>query len=219
MKRNLRYIDLSWTLDTDVLVYPGDPAFVVQGTRNPDEDGFSLKSITSAMHVGTHLDAPSHYLAKGGTVEAIPLEKTLGYVNKLTIKPVKGVISTEAIKNQYLQAKEHFAKIVICSGFSSERFKPTYFTDFPSFEPSLFEFLSANQIELFGVDMPSVKYTLGGAASMHHDLLSKQIVIVENLINLEATDDVFFLMAAPLKIAKMDGSFIRAIAINGPITF
>ncbi len=213
MKRNLRYIDLSWTVGPDVLVYPGDPAFVVSGIRNPDSDGFSLKSIISAMHVGTHLDAPSHYLAKGGTVELIPLEKTLGYTNKVTIQPVDGVIKTASIKELYLQSTKQTTKIVICSGFSTERFKPTYFTDFPSFEPSLGEFLMDYHIELFGVDMPSVKYTQGGASAMHADLLSKEIVIVENLINLEQTDPVFFLMAAPLKIAKMDGSFIRAVAI------
>lgn len=219
MKNSPQIIDLSWELSDKTPVYPGDPVINVSGERLKDSDGFSLKTLTTAMHVGTHLDAPSHYLASGSSVESIPLDKTIGFATKIKVSLHDNLIKTEEIDMAYHNAYQKHSKIVIETGFSNECDTPEYFQSFPAFEPSIIDFLLDNQIELIGVDMPSVRFFKSGSAEAHHAILGHDIVIVENLINLDKLDDEFFLLCQPLKLSGFDGSLIRAVGINRWKTF
>ncbi len=219
MRNNLQVIDLSWTIDEDMPIYPGDPALKVSGGRLDQEDGFSLKTLSSAMHVGTHLDAPSHFLGTGGDILSIPLEDTLGLATKLKITPTNQVIKTEDLAKMYELSSRKHPMIVIDSGYARNKDRPDYFTEYPSFEASLTGFLKDESITLIGLDMPSIRYRDGGGARAHQELLGEKIVIVENLTNLEQVDDEFLLIALPLKLAGFDGSMIRAVAINRWKTF
>jgi arylformamidase len=220
MKRNNpQVIDLSWTICEDMPIYPGDPALKISGGRTDQADGFSLKTLLSAMHVGTHLDAPSHFLGSGGDILSIPLEDTLGLATKLRITPTGQVIRTEDLAKMYELSPQKHRMIVIDSGYAHHKNRPDYFTEYPSFEASLTDFMKEKSISLIGLDMPSIRYSDGGGARAHQELLGEKIVIVENLTNLELVDDEFLLIALPLKLAGFDGSMIRAVAINRWKTF
>ena len=219
MKNNPEFIDLSWDIHEGMPIYPNDPLLKVEGGRKNEEDGFSLKKLSTAMHVGTHLDAPSHYLKAGLSVESIGLEKTIGFATKLKVDIIDNVIKTDDLDMCYHNAYRKHSKIVIETGYSTQRNKLDYFDSFPAFEPSLTEFLVENGIELIGLDMPSIRFVKTGAAEAHRSLLRNQIVIVENLMNLALLDDEFFLLCQPLKLIGFDGSMIRAVGINRWKTF
>src|SRR6266702_2051694 len=65
-------IDLSQPLDWNVPVYPGDPPFSSQQSCTVDKDGYSVHALSCSSHVGTHIDAPSHFIADGATIDQIP---------------------------------------------------------------------------------------------------------------------------------------------------
>lgn len=219
MKHKSQIIDLSWTISSDMPIYPGDPLLKIEGGSHRFEDGFSLKTLKTAMHVGTHLDAPSHFLVKGGDVANIPLEQTFGFATKLSVEPINQVILTKNLEKAYNQMEKKHLKIVIDCGYAKKRNELDYYYALPNFEPSLTDFLLKYKIELIGLDMPTIQYTEGGGARAHQELLENRIIIVENLINLEKVDQEFFLMAIPLKLEGFDGSMIRAVAINHLKTF
>ncbi len=219
MKNNPQIIDLSWDVSETMPIYPGDPFIKVEGGRKNTNDGFSLKRLSTAMHVGTHLDAPSHYLGEGSNVEAIPLEKTIGFATKLKVSIIDNVIKTEDLDMCYHNAYQKHPKIAIETGYSNQRNSNDYFQSFPAFESSLTDFLVENGIELIGLDMPSIRFEKTGAAEAHKALLTENIVIVENLINLNLLDDEFFILCQPLKLVGFDGSMIRAVGINRIKTF
>jgi len=212
MKNKL--IDLSWTVSSSTEVYPGDSPVVIELIKTVKNDGYQLKRLIAGMHVGTHLDAPSHFLESGKDVSMIPLEKVIGLATKITIKAVNGILMTHLIQQAYLNAPSQEAKLLIDSGYQSRVGKIDYFTSIYGFEPSILAFLQLYEIELIGVDMPSVKYGHDDFVSIHHDLLSNDIVIVENLIHLDQVDPVCTFFAMPLKLEGFDGSMIRAIAMN-----
>ena len=113
MKNSPQIIDLSWEISEKMPVYPGDPFVMVQGDRSSLNNGFSLKVLTTCMHAGTHLDAPSHYLATGDTVESIPLDKTIGFATKIKVDIINNCIKTEDIDMGYHNSYRKHNKIVI----------------------------------------------------------------------------------------------------------
>ena len=66
-------IDLTQPLDAEVHVYPGDPPFSCRQFYTVPSDGCSVHAISCSSHVGTHIDAPSHFLVNGATVDQLPL--------------------------------------------------------------------------------------------------------------------------------------------------
>jgi kynurenine formamidase len=66
-------IDLTQPFDSKVPVYPGDPSFSCRQSHTVPRDGYSVHALSCSSHVGTHLDAPSHFLADGATVDQLPL--------------------------------------------------------------------------------------------------------------------------------------------------
>lgn len=57
-----RIIDISFDIESDMKVYPGDPEVRITEVANVMEDGFSVRKIEMNTHAGTHIDFPSHFL-------------------------------------------------------------------------------------------------------------------------------------------------------------
>ena len=76
---NLIY-DISKTIRQGMEVYEGDPEVRIEEVFTVAKDGFSLREIRMNTHTGTHLDAPSHFVAKGDTVDKLDLELFFGQV-------------------------------------------------------------------------------------------------------------------------------------------
>jgi len=209
-----RWIDCSRTVFAKMPVYPGDPEVTITPGHTVKKDGFNLSRFTSAMHVGTHLDAPLHFIENGEDVAQIPLEKMIGMANLIRVIPEKGMIKTEAIRSAYRALPEKHPRLLLETGWEAKFGSADFFLDFPGFEPDIIDFFNEHQIVLLGTDLPSVKFGMNDQKSAHIELLQKKIVIVENLVHLAELSDVFFFSCLPLKIAGMDGSMVRAVARN-----
>lgn len=213
--KNKEIVDLTRVLSHATPVYPGDPPFQTSDALVHAPVGFNLKTVTTAMHVGTHLDAPRHYFAKGDGVDLIPLEACVGRAVLLKVVPIDGIVRTADLEDAWNRLSVKRPRVLLSTGWESTFGDPAYFASHPGFEPSLFAFLKERGVVLLGVDMPSVKYGASDNATCHADLLGAKIVIVESLWNLGSLPDEFFLSAAPLKMEGIDGSPIRAYAIVG----
>jgi len=209
-----KWIDLTRTVTAEMPVYPGDPNVEITPVHTVEEDGFNLSLFSAAMHAGTHLDAPRHFLKNGDDVAQIPIEKTIGMANCIHIIPENGILKTEAIRIAYDALVEKQSRLLLETGWEAKSGTREYFTDFPGFEPDIIRFLDENHIVLLGTDLPSVKFGRADQLSAHTALLEKKIVIVENLVCLSEVSKVCFLSCLPLKIAGMDGSMVRAVAWN-----
>jgi kynurenine formamidase len=65
-------IDLTQSLNSNVPVYPGDPPLRFQQSCTVPGDGYSVHALSCSSHAGTHIDAPSHFLADGATIDQLP---------------------------------------------------------------------------------------------------------------------------------------------------
>ena len=65
-------IDLTHPLSADFPVYPGYRPFSAEITATLENPGTRSRVVSFEEHVGTHIDAPSHFIDAGGDVATIP---------------------------------------------------------------------------------------------------------------------------------------------------
>ncbi|HSH74342.1 MAG TPA: cyclase family protein [Longimicrobiales bacterium] len=70
----MKIYDLSQPLNQDVFFWPYYPPFEVKYIKRKPEHGVNAQYIQTSNHMGTHLDAPRHFVTDGMTIDEIPLD-------------------------------------------------------------------------------------------------------------------------------------------------
>lgn len=74
----MKLYDLSQPLNQDAPFWPYYPPFEVKYIKRKAEHGVNAQYIMTSNHMGTHLDAPRHFVTGGMTIDQIPLEWLYG---------------------------------------------------------------------------------------------------------------------------------------------
>ncbi len=200
------YIDLSHIINEDTAVYPGDDKIKLYQNKFINKHKYNDSKLETGMHVGTHIDAPSHLTNNNIYISDYPIDKFIGDGVLLDVRN-ENIIR---MKDKYLEAVKDGDIVLLYTGFSKDFGSENYFENHPIIEKQLAEFFISKNIKMIGLDFPSPdNYPF----EIHTMLLSNNILILENLVNLENLSeiDVFEIMAFPLKI-KAEGSPIRVVA-------
>ncbi len=164
-------------------------------------------------HQGTHLDAMSHFVEGGRTIEAMPLDWFCGPARVLRLpKAAREEITAEDFA-RHEAALTPGSRILVATGWEREFGTEKYFTDFPSITQEAARYLASRKLRMIGMDLPTPGRDY---FEIHHILLAPEIemVIVESLANLaELPDGEFTFIGFPLQLAGLDGSPIRAVAV------
>ena len=79
MSKKIKIYDISMTLYNGMLTYPKDVPYQRTRQRDLDKgDSSNVSVFETTAHVGTHVDAPLHYLVDGYGTDKIPLEQLYG---------------------------------------------------------------------------------------------------------------------------------------------
>jgi len=70
--------DLSQPLNQECSFWPYYPPFEVKYIKRKAEHGVNAQYIQTSNHMGTHLDAPRHFVTSGMTIDQIPVEWLCG---------------------------------------------------------------------------------------------------------------------------------------------
>ena len=209
---------MSRIVDLTLAMHPAMQGVEFEPNTKIAKEGWNTTTLHLYSHAGTHLDAPSHFVDQGGTLEALPLEKCVGpaLIIDLTFLKPRDLITVEHLK-PHVSKIGPGARLLFKTGWSTHADRSDYRTHFPRVSLALARWLAEKKIVLLGVESHSVadvndKEEL---TTVHRALLQAEIVIVEGLANLEALrqNEVTFI-ALPLKLEGGDGSPVRAIAIE-----
>lgn len=205
----MKVFDISRTLSPETAVWPGDQAFT-RGWNETIEGGslVNLGWMQTSLHAGTHADAPFRYQPDGARMADVPLELFVGEALVVDVGEAgsigpEHVASIEDLPPRVLFRSRH-------SRTPDAQWDPT----FPHIEPPLAETLAARGVMLLGTDAPSVDPFGGDSIPAHHALGRSGIYILENLQLQDVEPGRYLLVAAPLKLAEMDGSPVRALLIR-----
>jgi arylformamidase len=214
----VKITDLTQLLNEKMLVYPdtATPAFDI--TNVVDKHGYREHLISMLSHTGTHIDAPSHILQDGRSLDQFPVDKFVGSAMVIDCR------SRNEISLEYLQTLESNIAgvdfILFFTGWQNKWNTSAYFEDCPI--PTKEAALWLSRFELKGIGFDAFSIDKIGSATVvneetlpnHHIFLRKEILLIENLTNLEKLPDSHFtFQCLPLKVESADGSPIRAVAI------
>ena len=206
--------DISLTISPTLPTWPGDPGLILEQFEAMDQGAHvNVTHMSSSVHLGTHVDAPHHFLNDGRTIESLPLDVLTGpcYVTQLP----DGI---DAITAEVLDRTEITADMKrILFGTSNSHFwakgETKFHEEFVAITEDGAEWLVERGVQLVGVDYLSVA-PFGDSEPTHKVLLKAGVVVVEGL-NLSMVMRGFYeLYCLPLKIAGSDGAPARAILVQ-----
>ena len=180
-------------------VYPGDPKPSFKRVVAIDKaDEYNMSTLSMCVHNGTHIDAPFHFLNDGNTVEQIPLEY---FVDNCYVVQRDGELTASDAESIMVEAKEHDAaeRILIGGNVTVTAEAAKVFAD------KAIKLIGNEGVSIGPVDAPM---------EVHKILLSANVVLLEGIVLKDVPEGVYFLNAAPLNLAKLDGSPCRAYLIK-----
>ncbi len=187
-------------------IYEGDPRPEKKTIYSiKTGDLYNLTAFSMCAHNGTHIDAPYHFFEDGKTVDALPLDKTIGLCY---VAEFNGVLSSADAKNIYARAfdvdKEAAKRLLLKGNAVVSAEAASFFAD--------------KKIELIGNEARTVG-PIDAPMEVHKILLSQDVALLEGIRLDKVPEGVYFLSAAPLSLNGADGAPCRAILISDVLCY
>lgn len=159
--------DLSQPLNQDAPFWPFYPPFEVKYIKRKSEHGVNAQYIMTSNHMGTHLDAPRHFVTAGKTIDELPLDWLYGPGVIVDISAEMSEL--ELFTPEQLESKAQIEDgdiLYIHTGwhrhgqFGEAPDEEKYIQRHPGPHYSLVEWLLDKKIHLWGVDMISTDHPM-----------------------------------------------------------
>lgn len=207
-------IDLSQSINSETKMFPGSPQVAFLKWAKYDIDGYDLETMFLSTHTGTHMDAPSHFVKDGDSVDKLDINRFFMKNAYLFNIPKKSneLITVNDIQNIGVDINEGDT-LIFSTGWENKIDSKSYVTTNPGLSKEAAIYLSLKKINAVGIDGPSIDAG-NNNFTVHEILLKNNIIIIENLCNLNKIDkENFIFIACPLKLSNATGSPIRALAM------
>jgi arylformamidase len=209
----MNILDISPLLSERIGVWPGDVPFSrrvacsIEGGSNID-----LSSITTTVHVGAHVDAPSHYRAGGEAIATRPLARYVGPCQVIRVDVARG----GRVGPEHVREPFRAPRVLFRTGTypHADRFD----TDFASLSPALVDAVHAAGGVLVGIDTPSIDPFADNVLEAHQAVARHDLSILEGVVLDHVEPGLYTLVALPLRIEGADASPVRAVLIRGLVT-
>ncbi|MFT4977277.1 MAG: arylformamidase [Myxococcota bacterium] len=201
-------IDISPLISSSIAVWPGDTPF--RRTVNlslAGGDNLELSEITGTVHLGAHVDAPSHYVHPGEDISQRSLDRYYGLCQVITVRVAPGA----RIMPSDVEVEITAPRVLLHTGSYPD---PDCFnTDFSSLSPELVAWLSERGVGLVGIDTPSIDPFTSKALESHAAVAARDMAVLEGVVLHDVPDGFYTLIALPLRLSGADASPVRAALI------
>lgn len=203
------FIDISYPVSSKLPVWPGSVGYCYKWHLIMPEATNNLSSFQTDSHLGTHLDAPLHFVDKGKAIHELSLEKLIGEAYVAEIRGVRS-ITAEHLEKAGIPADCKRLLLKTDNQLYWQQKLSEFQKDFCSIDKSGAAWVVERGIELIGIDYLSIQRFFDGPET-HQILLRAEVVIVETL-NLETVNPGSYeLICLPLKLEGLEGSPARAV--------
>jgi kynurenine formamidase len=208
-------LDLTREISTDTKVFPGSPLPKFITWNKMEIHNYHSEVVFMSTHTGTHMDAPSHFVTGVSSIDQISVNRFISRAILVKIaKTSDELITASEIKASKAKILEGNS-VVFSTSWENEVDNDYYFNQSPGLSEDAAEYLIDKRVNAVCIDSPSIDRGSDSNFPVHKLLLSKDILIVENLCHLSKIDNQdFTLIMMPLKLSGASGSPIRAIAIS-----
>ncbi|XP_074640889.1 isatin hydrolase-like [Tubulanus polymorphus] len=207
-------IDLTHVLDERAIGWPGNKPYILTEFKGPKTvNGVNLTWVevgflSTAEHIGTHMDAPSHFSKGNWKINDIPPERLIGPAVKVSIRDqaskdrdyvlsIQDILNWESVNGRI----PNKAILFVDSGFAKfypDRIKYSgaeqvvdkdlnLILHYPGISGEAAQFL-VDERDIVGVVMDTISFDSGQNSKLfpaHHVLLGAKIWGVENCADME----------------------------------
>ncbi|HEU4508661.1 MAG TPA: cyclase family protein [Pyrinomonadaceae bacterium] len=219
MSRDFKLVDVSHTVEHEMITYKGLPGPVITDyltreqskTRYAEGTEFHIGKIEMVANTGTYLDTPFHRYARG---------KDLAHLDLYSIANLDGIVvrcleATEITEHAFEGLDVKDKAVLIHTGWDKHWRTDEYSNgNHPYLTESAAAYLAKNAATLVGIDSFNIDATRDGTRPAHTVLLGHDIPIVEHLCGLaELPDRGFRFFAVPVKVRQFGTFPVRAFGI------
>jgi len=205
-------IDISVPVYTGMQFYPGDPgAEIVSATQISAGDIANISLLKLGSHVGTHVDAPRHFLDSGDPVDRISLDTLVGPARVLDITSASSTIEREQLECAGLEGT---SRVLLKTSNSSLWKSDVFSKEYVSLSGPAADYLVELGVALVGIDYLSIEKFRSEDFHVHNSLLGAGVIVLEGIDLSEVEAGDYDLVCLPLKLRDADGAPARAILIT-----
>ena len=206
--RKTKWIDISTSLKSGMVHWPGDPAVSIKRVLNINKgDDCNVSRLSIGSHTGTHMDAPLHFLRNGKGLDQMPLDATIGPARIIEIKDQESIKAEELTTHKIQRGERILFKTINSRYRKSNKFRK----NFIYIAQDGARYLVRKQICEDGIDYLSVGGFYKDSLETHRALLRAGIWIIEGLNLSKVKAGKYDLVCLPLKILNSDGAPARAV--------
>jgi arylformamidase len=206
----MRLYDISVGISPDLPIWPGDPSLELKRFSKIEEgEKANVTKICCCVHVGTHVDAPVHYVENGAGIDSLPLEVLIGraYVVDLT---EASKIDAETLDDAGVPPRTRRLLFKTKNSALWRSSRKDFQRDYVGVDSTGAEWLVRKGIQLVGIDYLGIA-PFEETTKPHQILLKAGIVILEGLDLSQVGRGRYTLYCLPIKIVGSDGAPARAI--------
>lgn len=206
----MRIIDISWPISPEMTSYKNKKTVQFLPVKEFQKDNARETVITLSCHTGTHVDAPSHFVAKGKAIDEVPLTSLIGHC------VVLDCTDTHVISRAYLEAKAlsiKHSRVLFKTRNSflnvNEQFNP----EFVFLDASGAQWCKEQGIKTVGIDYLGIERGQPNHET-HSSLFADNSIIIEGLRLADVEQGEYQLICLPLNIVGLEAAPARALLIE-----
>ena len=204
--------DITLPLSSKTVCFPGDhPPCITRQTDVRCGDPLTSSHLAIGCHVGTHIDAPFHFLSEGLRVDELPLETFYGPAVVLNCRN-QTVITSSYLQSFFIPETRH---ILLQTDNSELLTQPSFRENYTVVSPEGASYLSTLRPLSIGFDYYSLDPPASDTGYAAHMILAKAGISVFVCLDLLRIQEGCYDFAGfPLRLGGAEGSPVRALLIE-----
>ena len=214
LHNNRKFWDVTIPMSGDMPCWPGDPVPEIEKIKSMENgDSCQITKINTPVHVGTHIDAPMHFIEGGRDISSIPMDIFIGPVYVAELMDHDRISAKDLIE---AKIPEGVTRLLLKTKNSKlwQNLKHSFHKNYVAITPDAAQWIVDQNTQLIGIDYLSIELYGEMDHQTHKILLGKDVVVIEGLDLNEINDGYYELLCLPIKIEGSDGAPARIILME-----
>lgn len=200
--------DVTLEINDRLPVYPGDPRPTLKQHQSLDHgDLLNASELTIGCHVGTHLDAPRHFLSGGADIASLAMTRLVGLCRVINI-PLAATVNAEQLRRADLPKRRHLVFRTSRGYLLKQRF---FSPDYVTFDVDTIESLLQAEPMSIGINAYSLDPADSKTFPVHRAMAEAGIPVAVCLDLEEVAAGDYIYSCLPLKLKGGDGAPARVL--------
>lgn len=206
----MKVFDVSWPISPATTGYKDKHAVKFAMVRTFEKDNVRDSIVEVSSHTGTHVDAPSHFLKDGKTIDEIHLDRLMGKCKVLSLTLVDEEITPDDLMKYEIEEGDI---ILLKTNNSAQSPIDKFNYNYVYLGQAGARYLGEKKIKAVGIDYLSIERSHPDHPT-HMTLFHHDILIIEGLRlgHIEAGE--YFFVCLPLYSIGLEAAPARAILIQ-----